>query len=475
MSDVSLMSFAQTMTAAPELRPRLNVGAPFDIPTATPVKGMHGETYLNAGITPFVGICGLPNMYKSSLLKYFAITALDRHPQAVMNEYECEMSGDEARWESFTRRTENLSPETLIFHPEANPSGRLLRTTAAEKNGDQWFEDLKKYADLKFDNRTNKQVLGTLPFKGKNGQNLKAMYPSIAAVDSLSRMPITAVDIIYDKNAIGDSGNNMAAMREMHAKNQMIIQLPIMATKSSLYFMGTAHVSEKHQLDPYAPNTRKLSFLGSNLKLKYVPDQFNFLAQDLYFLFSATKCVTKDGTPQYPRNSAENANASTDLMKVTCLNLRGKYGSTGTPYELIVSQSEGLLPGLTQLHYIKQYGGFGIGGHDKSYYLELYPDVKLSRTTVRSKLDDDPKVRRAMEITCEMLQMKNLWNHLDPELMCEPAELYKALKEKGYDWDVLLNTRGYWVFEETKHPLPFLSTLDLLNMRLDRYKPYWMS
>jgi len=58
----------------------------------------------------------------------------------------------------------------------------------------------------------------------------------------------------------------------------------------------------------------------------------------------------------------------------------------------------------------------------------------------------------------------------------------------GYNWDQILeNTRGYWVpcEEEEQHPRKFLTTMDLLKMRLYDgsnaeiggvgYIPYWMS
>jgi hypothetical protein len=48
------------------------------------------------------------------------------------------------------------------------------------------------------------------------------------------------------------------------------------------------------------------------------------------------------------------------------------------------------------------------------------------------------------------------------------------VKEKGYDWDEILgNTRGWWTLNNDEHPIPYLSTLDLMRMRLDKYKPYW--
>jgi hypothetical protein len=473
---VPSLSFATTMEASPELRPKLNLGALFDIQNGVWVLGEYGESILHGGLAPFVVIAGLPNTYKSTLLKYMVVTTMNNHDSVYTSEMETELSGSEARWESFASTSERLDPYNFIYHPTANPTGRLLRTDAAIYTGDRWWEATKKFADSKYENRKSKEVMGTLPIMGKDKKLMPAMYPSIACVDSFSRMNIASVDAIYDKNLVGESGNNAASLREMNAKNQIVIQMPVVSAQSSMYFICTAHVSEKYQLDPYAASVSKLSFLARNLKLKYVPDQLNFLAQDLYFVFAANKCVTKDKTPQYPRDALDNSMETTDLMSLTVMNLRGKSGLSGLPYEYIVSQTDGLNVGLSELTYLRQYGGYGIGGHDKGYYLELRPDVKLTRTTVRSKISEDNRLKQAFHFTSEMLQMRNLWRNLEPGLLCTPAELYEDLKKMGYDWDVLLNTRYYYTFKgHESDRLPFLSTMDLLRMRKGLYKPYWMS
>ena len=108
--------------------------------------------------------------------------------------------------------------------------------------------------------------------------------------------------------------------------------------------------------------------------------------------------------------------------------------------------------------------------------LDLYPDVKLMRTTVRGICDADYLLQRAMEITSEMCQMQLIWkgDKLADKYRITPEELYTRIKDKGYDWSVLLNTRGYWVFEGSTDPLNFLSTMDLLKMANDEYHPYWL-
>jgi hypothetical protein len=138
-----------------------------------------------------------------------------------------------------------------------------------------------------------------------------------------------------------------------------------------------------------------------------------------------------------------------------------------------VSQSEGLLPTLSEFHFLKEEN-YGLFGNNINYALHLRPDVKISRTTVRQKIDEDYRLRRAIEITAQMRQMENLWRGIDPELHCDPETLYKDIEALGYDWDKLLDTRGYWVFEEDeKGEKPYLSTMDLLLCRKGEYHPYW--
>ncbi|MFO5979511.1 hypothetical protein ACLBSL_33035, partial [Klebsiella pneumoniae] len=79
---------------------------------------------------------------------------------------------------------------------------------------------------------------------------------------------------------------------------------------------------------------------------------------------------------------------NTDLRILEVINLRGKGGITGLPFHLIVSQTEGILPSLSEFHYCRE-NDWGIGGNNINYFVELCPDIKLSRTTVRKKLMDN--------------------------------------------------------------------------------------
>lgn len=310
-----------------------------------------------------------------------------------------------------------------------------------------------------------------------NGNNKKALYPTGGFIDSFSKFIVSAVSEMYAKNAIGDSKVNTDAMTNGKAKNQLFNQLPQICAKTSTYMILTAHVGDIIQIEMYPTDKRNLSHMKKDTVLKGVSGGFYSLPNNVFSIESNKPLVNKEKMPLYPIDNSTAIEGDTDLRILEVINLRGKGGITGLPFHLIVSQTEGILPSLSEFHYCRE-NDWGIGGNNINYFVELCPDIKLSRTTVRKKLMDNPALQRAVEIQSEMLQLIQFqrWNLGD--YVVTPAELYADLKVMGYDWDIILNnTRGYWMFEEDEQfsDKKFLSTYDLLRMRKSEYKPYWMT
>jgi len=56
-----------------------------------------------------------------------------------------------------------------------------------------------------------------------------------------------------------------------------------------------------------------------------------------------------------------------------------------------------------------------------------------------------------------------------------PEDLFRILKEKGYDWDFLLTqTRSWHTLNDEQHSGYPFSTLDLCRAALTDYRPYWL-
>lgn len=455
---------------APQIRPSLNIGCLFDIPTGHYHIGKHGESILNGGLMWVTGIGGRGNTYKSTIAHFQSLSALNRYSHAMELFYDSEPpSISEHRLVSLSKRMENIS-DINIFD-----AGRAKITDGIVTPGNKWFEGLKEVGNSKTAKENIKKFTLTTPFIDKDGKNITMLSPSLFEIDSLSAMPFDSVDAIYNKNEVGDSGMNVEAMKSAAAKAQMLKQFPVTIGRGGHFVICTAHMGDDIVMDPYVPPQKKLAFLKNKLKFKGVPEGFTFLTHNLWITISAST-LAHDNTkaPLYPRSSNDDIKGDTDLQMIVIQNLRAKNGPSGMPFEIIVSQSEGVLVGLTEFNYIKAFDRFGLGGNLQNFFLELLPDVNLSRTTIRGKIDENAQLRRALEITSEMCQIFNYDRDLEDKYFITPKDLYAKVKEKGYDWNILLeHTRGYWIPEEATSPLQFLSTLDLLKIAKDEYKIWW--
>ena len=457
---------------APNLRPILNIGCLLDIPTGRYYTGKHGESILNGGLAYITGLGGMGNMFKSTVAHYMAQTVFARYTASTLNVYDTEISVTIARLQELLWFNPSLTDEQrMALDLENEPRFKL--TSSDKMLGDAWFDAIKEAAKLR--QKDYKKYSGTLPFLDRDGKPMTGLLPFVAEVDSLSTFTTDSIATMHGKNSIGSSGNNTDSLRGAGAKSQMLFQLPGTTAGGGCYMIMTAHMGLEHQLDPRAMPIKKLAYMKQKITFKNVPQNFTMLTNNCWYISGAYP-LANDTTkaPEFPRDGEDDMKGDTDLMILTVQNLRAKNGPAGMPFDIIVSQSEGVQVGLSEFYYIRRFERYGLGGHDRSYYLELYPDCKLSRTTIRGKLDEDEALARAMTITSELCQIENLYHDLDDKYKCTPKELYDDLIAKGYDWKVLLNTRGYWTFEEeAKQHKPFLSTMDLLKMKAGEYHPYW--
>jgi hypothetical protein len=451
----------------PLFRPAVNIGGLLDIPTGTYELGKHGESIMNGGSSGMTGIAARPNNFKTALGVY--ILAMMRrachHSYSMVYDTEGTLY-PVSRFSKISRLDNYLSAIDYEHDPQ------FAFTDLSRYSGDEFYALFSKTLGEKPKNP--KEYMRTTPFLDIEGNHRQALYPTSGFIDSLSKFQISAVTAMYEKNKIGEGGNNTDAMTNGKAKNQMFNQLPQLCARTGTYLVLTAHVGDIINLEMYPTDKRNLSNMKMNTVLKGVSGGFYSLPNNVWEIRSNKPLLNKDKMPIYPVDNSTAIEGDSDLVILEMINLRGKGGMSGLPISLIMSQTQGYLPSLSEFHYCKE-NAYGIGGNMQNYYLELRPDVKLSRTVVRKKLDADETLRRAIEIQSEMLQLIQFHRTYDSELLCDPKTLYEDLKAIGYDWDVLLNTRGYWVFEEEKdeHDKPFLSTMDLLRMRQGLYVPYW--
>jgi hypothetical protein len=54
-------------------------------------------------------------------------------------------------------------------------------------------------------------------------------------------------------------------------------------------------------------------------------------------------------------------------------------------------------------------------------------------------------------------------------------ETYETKTRINGNWDILLDTRGYWTINQYTFKIPYLSMIDLLKMRKGLYFPYFLN
>lgn len=459
-----------TLQPAPRMRPRPCIGSLMDIPAGQYQTGYYGDQILNGGFSNFIGFAGRGNTFKTALATSISMIVLARYAEAQFIPYDTEMT---ASWDRF-RQLSARYPQ-IDFDQDCE-SGRILLTSSAEHSGNEWWHIIREEAKER--QKSAKKYQKKTPFVDNKGNPIQAFTPRVHFLDSMSQLQTDAIDEIHDKNEIDASAANTDAMRSAAIKTRLVQQVPQVTMGSGMTLIATAHLGDEVKVDPYAPATHQLQFLQKGVKFKNVPEKFTFLTSNCWVITKAAPLINRNTkASEYPRQGFNDVAGDTDLQELTMINVRNKFGPTGHIFTLIVSQNEGLLPSLSEYHYLKsrkdKFGLLGPEGIHKDYRVALYPEVLVKRTQVRDLLEKDARLARALEITTEMAQIYNYWTSYPVDEMITPEQLRENLEKKGYDWNRLLDTRGYWTFDHYENEVPPLSTMDLLNMYFDRYQPFW--
>lgn len=449
-----------------------NIGSLLDIPTGSYVKGQKGENVLNGGLGVLTAIAGKGNTFKSTITHYMILSAASKVAESgimpYINTYDTEMNIQLTRLQEFANKFEVFKGMNIF------KEGIWSVTDKTHHLGNEWYKLLKDF--LKNEKVKNKKdyILET-PFINKENKPIYTLFPTFGEIDSISEFETADIEDIQDKNELGESGGNTIHMRLGLAKTRLLMELPTVCNAASHYLIMTAHVGQDipMQQGPYAVPTKKLQHLKSGEKIKGVTDKFFFLPNIVWQTVSSNLLNNQNTKgPEYPKTQKDIDPGNTDLNIVTIKQLRNKSGPSGITIDLIVSQSEGVLSSLSEFHFIKENGRFGLEGNNVNYNLILYPYTKVSRTTVRETIDNDFLFRRAIKITADLLQMKMFYKNLSIEIP-DLHDLFNKL-DKKYGWKKLLDTRDYWTFNNYSVGKPFLSTMDILEMYYERYEPYWL-
>jgi hypothetical protein len=461
-------NFRPDFERAPYVKMALNIGALMDIPTGAYERDYNGHWIMNGGLAYTTGLTGLGNSFKTCLGDYMMHEASSRIftvAETYMMTYDTENNTNMAH------KIEHAMEHDSFKDINVLKEGIWEITDKQTMWADEWFVKLKDV--FKNKNKNKRSWMVKTPYLGIDRKTpFMSNIPTTVFVDSMTDFETGKVNTKHEKLELGDNKGRTMYMDQGLDKAKFMRSINTIAQKSDTYMLFTAHVGKETEMGggrPGMPPPKKLSTMRPGEKLKGATDAFFFSLHNLWQIMSSGPLYNPDSMcPLYPIDPEDGKTKSQDLMKIFVKLLRSKNGGSGTTLTIIMSQTKGVLPTLTEFHYIKTEKYYGLSGGNRNYNCDLYPAVSMSRTTVRSKIDSDPRLRRAINICSDMLQIRQLRKYKDTKQMCTPGELFYGLEKLGYDWDKILDTRGWYTINNDDNPIMSVSTLTLLDMRLER-------
>lgn len=461
--------------------PRLPISPLLDIVTATLMKCDKGDYVINGGLCPHMAITGKGNSNKTLIMLSFIGAFLIRNRHIVTVDIDAQIYETENTLEymrclqifSGVARNMGLNEEELEELQMWVADHFILRNSA-KLDGNAFYDEMNELCNERVKKNKDKFVL---PFRDIRGKPIEMFVPHLCGIDSFSAFePTIVADKFINEITAGHKDNNTMYLKEAGAKTQMLQRWLNQNARANIFMFSSAHMGENISLDPRSPPEKKIAFMKQAHKLKNVPEKYYFYVSCMLFINGSTPLVNQDKVPLYPFDSSDKEKRDNKDILLEAIILRNKHGQSGVFIPLIANQNTGIEWGLSEFHYIKENGRYGIEGSNTSYHLDLMPECNLGRTTVRSKLIENASLRRAVSITCELHMMyRYMFDRIPRHLRCTPKELYDGIKDLGYDWDMILSkTRGYYTIDHYEHPVPPISTYDLLRMKAGEYIPYWM-
>lgn len=455
--------------------PRLNTSQIFDGHNGNYSEGVeHGEEghmICNGGLSATTGILGGPNQFKSTSGDFLIGSALNNYYEKTTSlTFDAE---DSKEYEASERRVpyfEKILRDGIYRNP------RIWMTRQSIMFADEYWDNVrKKFGEKKMESKPD----CTTPFKNEDGSLMKIISPTVELQDSFSRMNFAEVEKKYHDLKVDSKDRNMEFTRPGLIKTRILNEMPTINPRHGFYTVMTAHLGDDMQLDAgYGSHPKKvLANLEAGKKIKGCPEQFLYMPNNMWFCANQRPHWDDKQTPIYGRHGEAGIKGDKDVVTIMMMNLRGKAGSSGNPFPVLASQTLGVLPYLTMYNYLRDTNKyFGMeAGNTTTMALDFVPDIKMTRNKVWDTIDNDVRCQRALELLTGLCQIRNSMWYLGNVVFTPPSEIFNKLKEKGYDWDVILGeTRGHWLFDEIESDKHYLSALDLLRMYQGVWMPSWL-
>ena len=442
------------LNSAP-VTPYLNTGTLIDLSVGMYQLGVGNKWLLNGGLNAMSGMVGRAGDYKTTVIDSLMTLIMHMYPGIEGIKYDTENNAF-----GMDRFITMFGSDKILE--------LMLMLNRTSTDTEEFHSIIKQIA---YDReKNNKSYMVETPFEYL-GKPLMIPMPILIDIDSLSSWSAVSVDDNLMDKSVEDSKLNTSDMQDGKYKTKLMTQLARLSHKYGMYFIFTAHVDDAFNLDPYNSAPKQLQHMKQNDRIKRVGSQFEFLTNVLFQNISPSALVTKDTekTCVYPD---PNGSSDKELSTVTTKVLRCKTNGAGTEVPLVISHKYGILPALTNYHFLKT-NKWGLTGSDRSPRSPFHPEEGLGRTEVRKKLNNSYELRRGLEILAQLKFMNLNWTHFPYSLPDTADEFVKLLESnKSIKVNDILNSRGHWTFKspvknkeaDVLNDREYMSTMDVIQL-----------
>jgi len=432
-----------------------NTDTLFDLSTGKYVPGIDGEWYLNGGFTPHVNaIVAQAGNYKSTLAN-----SLIRRSHGIYTDADLIINDTENSLDKDKDRAAKMAEEHY------RPNNDIAWLKGIDYDLDTFDAWLKEYCGKKED--AIKELTRTTPFiDPATGKAQKIVVPTYLFIDSLTEMVCAGEEELLEgekSKGVGDSRANTVYMLDGNKKTLFLRTIRRRCQKSNMILVLTGHYDKTIQMDMYNPNPKETLFSKQDWKVKGCGSKLKFLSS-IYARCQAALLIDSNKEAFY----SDGHTPAKDLHEISMVLERCKSANAGeiTPY--VCSQTHGLLNAVTNYHYLRLNNYFGLVGSKQKQSCVLYPDVSVSRNTIREMCKADPKLRRAIQLTAQYCFIQKNWNTSEypVDFSQSPEKIFDGLmsdKSKNVKDDVL-NSRGYWTYDNSEDRPQYMSLFKVLSL-----------
>lgn len=437
----------------------LNTNTLLDVHTGVFVPGTHGGMILNGGLSSSNSFSGRPRMFKSTEMFSYVVRAMCYYSRTEFLIYDTE----------FAQKANRLAEFAPVEYKES-VQNRIIITDPAVTSAEEFIALVKSIADSKLKNKDDYLVESPI-LDPKTMKPQMMLIPTFVAIDSWSKMVSSYMTNTLETKQLGSSDTNMVYMKDGNVKKMIMTQIPALAARAGIYFVMSAHVGEKYEMNQYAPSPKQLQYMKANEKLKEVGADFNFLMSNAIEMRKVAALLNGDKSDTlYPKTGS----SQFELNEVTSILTGCKNNMAGYTLPMVVSQLEGIMPELSNYNYLREHEYFGLVGN-KNTHKPVFTDTTVGRTTIREKLSD-PKLVRALEILTQLCYIQQNWvtANSDIDFFIKPEKLQELLLEKDKNIvNDILESRGYWTYD--KNDQTYLSLYDIIAIVQNKYTPKFIS